>query len=295
VNAASERHAQARAVLRRNARSFSWAARLMPARYRRDATSLYAWCRRCDDSVDLATTSDEAAAAVISLRAELDAVCGRGAVEAPALVGLREVLETHAIPRRYADELIDGMAMDVGPVRYARYDDLLLYCYRVAGTVGIMMAHLMGVRDAAALRRAADLGIAMQLTNICRDVAEDEKRGRVYIPAELLGGDVLPSQAGERTKEAVAVLLGRARDLYLSGDQGLPALPAACAGATRAARLIYADIGRVLERRGFDVWAGRAVVSPGRKLWLALRAVVGTVAARWLAPWRRRLGQEATS
>src|SRR5665647_326340 len=80
------------------------------------------------------------------------------------------------------------MAMDLGRVRYATFDELLLYCYRVAGTVGLMMAHIMNVRDSAALRRAAYLGIAMQLTNICRDVAEDERLDRVYVPAELLGG-----------------------------------------------------------------------------------------------------------
>jgi phytoene synthase len=297
VTGARERHAGARAILRRNARSFSWAARLMPARQRRDATSLYAWCRQCDDAVDLAATPEEATTAVVRLRAELDAVCGDGALQSPILVGLREVLQTHAIPRRFADELLDGMAMDVGPgpVRYARYEDLHVYCYRVAGTVGIMMAHLMGVRDAGALARAADLGMAMQLTNICRDVVEDEARGRVYLPAELLGGDVLPSQARARTKDAVAALLARARELYASGDEGVSALPTACAAATRAARLIYSDIGRVLERRGFDVWAGRARVSPGRKLWLALRAVVGTMAAWWLRPSTGRLSERAPS
>jgi phytoene synthase len=297
VSDARQRHAGARAILRRHARSFSWAARLMPSGPRRDATSLYAWCRQCDDAVDLAATPEEATAAVARLRAELDAVCGDGPLASSILVGMREVLQTHAIPRRYADELLDGMAMDVGPgpVRYARYEDLQVYCYRVAGTVGIMMARLMGVRDAGVLARAADLGMAMQLTNICRDVVEDEARGRVYLPAELLGGELPPSEARERTKKAVAALLARARELYASGDEGMSALPTACAMATRAARLIYSDIGRVLERRGFDVWAARARVSPGRKLWLALRAVAGTMAARWRRPSLSRLSQGASS
>jgi phytoene synthase len=137
-----------------------------------------------------------------------------------------------------------------------------------------MMAQVMGVTDARALRRAARLGIAMQLTNICRDVAEDAGRDRVYLPAELLG---------DGPSAAVAELLRRADRFYRSGDRGLAALPARCAAAIRAARLIYADIGRVIALRGFDVRAGRAVVSRPRKLWLAARALVET--AVWRLDW----------
>lgn len=213
-------HALARRILRRHARSFSWAARLMPARVRRDATLLYAWCRRCDDAVDVAADPETARAAIERLRRELDDVCGAAPLEDPTLEAFRDVLARNRIPRRYADELLDGMATDVGPIRYARVQDLLVYCYRAAGTVGIMMAHLMGVRDGAALRHATDLGIAMQLTNICRDVAEDERRDRVYLPADLLGGDVSPTQAGARTAKAVAALLRLADDHYRSGEIG---------------------------------------------------------------------------
>jgi phytoene synthase len=274
----------ARDILRRRARSFSWAARLLPADLRADATALYAWCRRCDDAVDDAPDAGAAREALARLRTELDGVYGGAALADPVLAGFQDLARRRALPRGPADELLDGMAMDLGRVRYATFDDLLVYCHRVAGTVGLLMAHLMGVRDPGALRRADDLGIAMQLTNICRDVVEDERRDRVYLPAELLGGG-LPSEVGPRTRAAVSALLARADGYYRSGDAGLPALPAACAGAIRAARLIYADIGRVLARRGFDVWAGRAVVSPARKLWLAARALVETAAAR-LVGWR---------
>lgn len=289
MTAGKERQALARRILRRHARSFSWAARLMPARVRDDATLLYAWCRRCDDAVDLAADPEIARAAVERLRRELDAVCGAAPLADPTLEGFRDVLARNRIPRRYADELLDGMAADIGRIRYARVQDLLVYCYRVAGTVGIMMAHLMGVRDGAALCHATDLGIAMQLTNICRDVVEDERRDRVYLPAELLGEELPPTQAGARTAAAVAALLRVADDHYRSGDQGLSALPAACAWAVRAARLIYAEIGAVIARRGFDVLGGRAIVSPARKLWLVLRALGGTVAARVASPPRRLL------
>ena len=94
-------------------------------------------------------------------------------------------MRRHQLPRRSPEDLLDGMAMDVGAVRYRTFDELLLYCYRVAGTVGLMMAQIMGVRIPSALRRAADLGMAMQLTNICRDVAEDAARDRSYLPADI--------------------------------------------------------------------------------------------------------------
>lgn len=278
--ASRQRRAVARRILRRHARSFSWASHLLPAGVRDDATALYAWCRRCDDAVDLAADTETARAALARLRAELDAICGDQPLDDPVSEGFRDVLARHRIPRRFADELLDGMVTDVGPVRYARLSELEVYCYRVAGTVGIMMAYIMGVRDGAALRHAADLGMAMQLTNICRDVAEDEQRGRVYLPAELLEDAASPTRAPAHAATAMAALLRVADRFYRSGDQGLPSLPLACAAAIRAARLIYAEIGAVIARRGFDVTRGRAVVSPWRKLWLLLRALAGTAAAR---------------
>jgi phytoene synthase len=274
---------QARTILRRRARSFAWAARLLPRRIRWDATALYAWCRRCDDAVDDAPDALSALRAVDRLRAELDAVY-RGPVLSdpvnPILAGFQELVRRTGLPRRPADELLAGMAMDVGPVRYRSVDDLLVYCHRVAGTVGLMMAHVMGVRDALALRRADDLGIAMQLTNICRDVIEDEARDRVYLPEELLGAAASPSAVPARAARAVEALLRRADAFYRSGDRGLSALPTRCALGIRAARLIYAEIGAVLARRRFAVIGGRAIVSPARKLWLVLRALAGTAVAR---------------
>jgi phytoene synthase len=270
------RAALARRILAHHSKSFSMAGRLLPRWCRDDAAALYAWCRRCDDAVDVPTEAAVRSTAVRRLRAELDAVAAGAPQSDPVLAGFEDVTRRHAIPLRHAHELIDGMEMDVGAVRYRTVDELLVYCYRVAGTVGLMMAHVMGVRDAASLRRAADLGMAMQLTNICRDVDEDERRDRVYLPEGLLG-DAHASR-DRRAASAVRELLLRADVLYRSGDLGLRRLPLRCAFAIRAARLIYADIGRQIARVGFDVRAGRAVVSRGRKLWLVLRAAVGTLA-----------------
>jgi len=270
----------ARQILAHHSKSFSMAGRLLPAWCRDDAAALYAWCRRCDDAVDLQADPVASARAVDRLRDELDAIAAGTPQSDVVLAGFQDVTRRHAIPLRYAHELVDGMAMDVGSVRYRTMAELLVYCYRVAGTVGLMMAHVMNVRDPGALQRAADLGIAMQLTNICRDVEEDERRGRVYLPEELLDvrGEV---DADRRAARAVKHLLRRADVFYRSGDQGLAWLPMRCALAIRAARLIYADIGRQIARVGFNVRAGRAVVSRGRKLWLVLRAAVRTLAGAW--------------
>jgi 15-cis-phytoene synthase len=276
-----------RKVLRRHARSFSWAARLLPRRVRTDATALYAWCRRCDDAVDLASDSSTARAALARLRAELDEIYGPRDVAEPILAGFQDVVRRAGLPRRPCDELLDGMEMDLGPVRYASFSELLVYCRRVAGTVGLLMAHLFGVRDGATLAMASDLGVAMQLTNICRDVAEDQRRGRVYLPAELLGAAPFSAAGGADIARAVAELLRRADAFYRSGDRGLAALPASVGVAMRAARLIYAEIGAVIARRGYDVMRGRAVVSPARKLWLVVRAFVDTAATGFAT--RRRL------
>ena len=266
-------------ILRHHAKSFAWAARLLPAWCRRDAAAIYAWCRRCDDAVDHAANAGAARKAVARLRDEIDRVYRDDLVSGdPVLRGFQDVVRRRRLPRLHADELVAGMEMDLGRVRYATVTELLVYCHRVAGTVGLMMARVMGVTDAAALARANDLGMAMQLTNICRDVAEDLGRDRVYLPLDELR---------EGVPAAVAGLLRRADAYYRSGDRGLAALPASCAAAIRAARLIYADIGRVIAARDFDVWAGRAVVSRGRKFWLVLRAVGETAA------WRLGVGGRA--
>ena len=266
--AVAERQALARRILAHHSKSFWWGALLLPEWCRRDAAALYAWCRRCDDAVDVPRDPAVARRAVARLRAELGAIYDGSEPGDPVLAGFAEVVRRHRIPRQHPSDLIDGMAMDIGRVRYQTFEQLVPYCYRVAGTVGVMMAHIMGVRDAETLNRAAELGMAMQLTNICRDVVEDEARDRVYVPQELCAPE-------GPTPASVAELLRRADNLYRSGDRGVPALPWRCATAVRAARLIYADIGTQLARRGFDFRAGRAVVPRLRKLRLAARAVLG--------------------
>ena len=188
------------------------------------------------------------------------------------------------IPRHYPEEMLAGFEMDADLRRYESLEDLLLYCYRVAGTVGLMMCHVMGVSDSRALRPAARLGMAMQLTNICRDVLEDWERGRVYLPDEALGapaadelwahrGQPLPRELDPALRRAVELLLDHAERLYRSGDEGLGWLSWRCALSARAARLTYSAIGSVIAGQGHDVWAGRSIVSPTGKLLQVARSL----------------------
>jgi phytoene synthase len=287
--------AASHATLAANSRSFSLAARLLPPSCRDAIAVLYAWCRRVDDAIDRVPPSARAGA-LAQLRAELDAVYA-GTPQEPTAAAFAAVVRAFGIPRAYPAGLLEGMAMDVARTRYATLEELLHYCHCVAGTVGLMLCHVMGVSDPGALRRAAHLGIAMQLTNICRDVAEDLEDGRVYLPASLLRCELsseaaLDGQTRAAVAQTVTRLLAEADRFYRSGDEGLQALPWRCALAVRAARLLYAAIGTRLREREADPFQGRAVVPRGRQLRLVLLAAVQSAGEM---PTRLRHGHRAVA
>ncbi len=262
-----------REVIRRHSKSFALAARLLPPLERRRAESLYAWCRAADDAVDHAPTPAAAALALDGLRAEVEAVYG-GGPGGGAAASLRAVVAECGLPREYPLAMLDGFAMDAAGTRYRTADELLVYCHRVAGVVGLMMCHAFGVTDPQALAHADDLGRAMQLVNIARDVAEDWSRGRLYLPAEWLPATPSPGEPLEDDALAPAVrrALDLADELHRRGVGGLKYLPPRCRFAVHVAALVYAEIGREVARRGCRVSAGRAVVPRWRKAWLLLKA-----------------------
>lgn len=279
-----------------HSKSFALASRLLPASCRDDAAVVYAWCRRADDAID-DTPACHQAVELARLRKELDAIYRGGHQREPVLAAFAEVVARRAIPRIYPEELLAGMAMDAAGHDYPDMQALHLYCYRVASTVGLMMSHVLGVSRHDALARAAHLGLAMQLTNICRDVVEDWDRGRLYLPDELLArygaGDLrrqlgrpFPDGATAAVAGSVRTLLAHAARFYRSGDRGITALPWRAGFGVRSARLVYAAIGDELTRTQYDVRAGRAVVPRWRKLLLVGRAGVSSLAelpGRW---WR---------
>jgi phytoene synthase len=291
-----------RASLRRNSRSFSWASLLLPAAARDPIAVVYAWCRRCDDAIDNVPASEQPAA-LRRLASEVDAVYAGAPMDDVVLAAFQVVVRRYAIPRVYVDELIEGFAMDVGVVRYDTHERLLLYCYRVAGVIGLMLCHVIGLRDQALLGRAAHLGMAMQLTNICRDVAEDWARGRRYIPGDLLpagspapsGTTPFPIELAADYVEPLRRLLAEADRYYASADQGIAVLGFRSALAVRMARRVYAAIGWVIGKQDHDVTRGRAVVSGAAKLAVMLRTLAATLAElpkRWATGGRLAPPQE---
>jgi phytoene synthase len=274
--------AECRAIMARHAKTFDFAARLLAPALRDETAIVYAYLRRVDDAIDEVPAA-ERPAALATLRAELDVIDGEGVLP-PVPRAFRTVMRERRIPRLYLEELLAGMAMDTEGHAYEQDEDLLRYCHRAAGVVGLMMCHVFGLRDDGALEAAAHLGWAMQLTNICRDVAEDWELGRRYLPAARYRalGVAVPEPAGPFPPDAVQPtaiivrdLLALADDYYASGERGLDALPWRASLAVAAAARTYRAIGDRIAAQGFDPMAGRAFVPLSAKVPLAARAVVG--------------------
>lgn len=263
---------------------------------------LYAWCRHCDDEIDGQTLGMGAVARpgtdpLVSLgrlrEQTLLALAGESVTD-PAFMALQRVAAGGVIEQEYALEFLAGFAMDVEGHQYQTLDATLLYCYRVAGVVGVMMASVMGVRDPQVLLRAADLGIAFQLTNISRDVLDDAANGRCYLPLDWLAEGQIPpdSLADENYRgsltEVVGRLLAEADRYYESAYEGLRALDYRSGWAVVSALRVYQEIGHRVRRQGPAAWDSRARVGTGRKMLCllsgALRAVQGVTADRWRRP-----------
>jgi len=273
-----------RAIIRRHSKSFAMAARLLSPAVRGHAEKLYAWCRYADDAIDLAPTPLAAVVALADLRADLDAIYAGRPVNSPAGKMLATVVSDIRLPREYPDELLAGMAMDAAGTRYRTLDELLLYCHRVAGVVGLMMCHAMGVADERSAVHAGHLGIAMQLTNIARDVAEDWSRGRLYLPLDWLDGEPPQDRPLEDATTAPVVrrLLDVADRYYASGEAGLIHLDRRSRLAVRVARTVYAEIGSEVRRAGCRPSAGRAVVHAGHLgIAMQLTNIARDVAEDW--------------
>jgi phytoene synthase len=276
-------YAACRRILAAHSRSFALAARLLAPRERDRLAAVYAWCREADDAIDLAPAGAHAAA-LTRLARELGSIYAGAPQTRPTAAAFQAVVRDCAVPLQYPQALLAGLAMDAAGTRYDTLAELRRYAFCVAGTVGLMACRVFGVTHAAASTHAAHLGIAMQLTNVCRDVAEDWARGRLYVPAELLAvpvrheleaarGGPLPASARAPLAAAVRRLLREAARFYRSADRGIRALPPRARIAVRTARLVYAAIGDTLAARGGAVDGPRALVSGPRKLALVVRAL----------------------
>ena len=264
-------------ILKEGSKSFAAAAKLLPRRIRPAATAIYAFCRIADDAVDEADNSDEALA---DLTDRLDRIYAGNPIDHLVDRAFHEAITTYGIPKEVLLGLFEGFAWDNRGKLYETLDDTLDYCARVASTVGVMMTLLMGARRPEVVARACDLGLAMQLTNICRDVGEDADNGRIYLPRTwLVEAGVEPEALLAHPRftpalgDVVARVLEVAAEHYRLADIGIRALPRDVRLAIRAARLIYADIGRVIAKNGYDSISSRAYTSKWRKVWLCFRAI----------------------
>jgi 15-cis-phytoene synthase len=288
---------ECRGMITKGSKSFSLAARLFDSETRDAAFFLYGWCRYCDDQVDQAGMEESREQLEQRLRtlAEATRSAFSGAAQEQAVfIAMQYIVRRYSIPAHYALELIEGMAMDARATRYQTFNDLLLYCYRVAGTVGLMMSHVMGLRDEQALKHAADLGMAMQLTNIARDITEDAEMGRIYLPIQWIeeAGMVPEEIAAPKNRQKLALvtrrLLREAERYYVSGDAGLWHLSFRSACAVAAARHVYAAIGSLLLLKGSSAWDQRTYVTGPQKMSAILGGMVQVLAsipARMIRPW----------
>lgn len=296
-------------------KSFAAASRLFDPVTRRSAVMLYAWCRHCDDVIDgqeggrdaVPSSATQVRARLAALVEQTRAVYAGHAVDTPAFAALQEVVRRHGLREAYALDHLAGFAMDVEERHYLRVQDLLEYCYHVAGVVGLMMAQVMDVRDDRTLDRACDLGMAFQLTNIARDIVEDAAVGRCYLPAQWLDELGIPrAQLGDAAfRPALAVLaqrlVGLAEPFYQSAEAGITELPWRSAWAIATASGVYREIGIKVRAAGAAAWDERVSTSKADKLRLVVKGAWRALASRereWPARdaqlWQRPLRPCAT-
>jgi len=268
-------------LMRDGSKSFFSAARILPTKIRDSAIALYAFCRLLDDMVDDLDAPDDV---IAQIEYRLDRIYAQNPVDVPADRALAIVVERFLIPREILEALVEGFRWDRGGRQYQTIDELCDYAARVASTVGAMMTLIMGVRDRDILERACELGLAMQLTNIARDVGEDARNQRLYLPREWLEAEgINPEQwlQNPEFNDAISRVIQRlicyADDMYERASYGISGLPRNCRSAIAAAGLIYSEISRQIERQGLDSISQRAVVSKKKKILLLFKALQSTI------------------
>ena len=274
---------ECRRLLSHGSKSFYIASHFLPRALRESASGLYAFCRIADDLVDL---GDDPRQALITLHQRLDLIYDGRPDNHPIDRVLSQIVVDHKLPRGLLDALLEGFAWDTEGRDYHTLAEVCDYGARVAGTVGLMMAILMGVKDHATLARAADLGVAMQLTNICRDVGEDARAGRLYLPREMMQQAGIDPEAflqnpqpSEALTTVLKQMLAEAQRRYELADEGIRQLPRSCRPGILAARRLYAEIGQIVVQNGYDSINQRAVVSRARKSQILFGLIRGPAAA----------------
>ena len=297
--------AHSEAAISKGSSSFEAASRLFGKALREDVWQLYAWCRHCDDQIDgqdgggasVALTAAERGRRLAHLRRMTRAALAGEPMADPAFEAFARVARKHQIPEQWPLELLDGFAKDVETHSFADQQETLHYCWGVAGAVGVMMALIMGPKELPVLRRAQDLGLAFQLTNICRDVVEDAENGRVYLPADRLAAEgvaatpdaMLDPDNRAAVFRVATSQLELAEAYYRSARVGLRDLPFRGAVAVAAARDVYREIGRRILRKGPAALDSRMRVPKSVMVLRLLRGIAVAMVSRFERPIRRPL------
>ena len=257
--------------------SFYYSFVFLPEVRRRAITALYAFCREVDDAVDETTDRSVARLKLAWWRGEIEALFEGGTPQHPVARALGDVVVPFRLQRAHFEEIIDGMAMDLDRNRYPDFAALREYCYRVAGVVGLLSAGIFGYQDPRTLEYASDLGLAFQLTNIIRDVGEDARRGRIYLPLDEMErfgvspADVLAGQEGDSLRRLIEFQIERALGFYRQALDELPAIDRAAQRPGIMMAAIYRTLLEEIRADGCRVLRQRIALTPVRKLWIASR------------------------
>ena len=265
-----------RLLTRTQARNFYYGFITLPPARRRAIYAVYAFCRLCDDAADETNDPDEQLRRVGDQRRLLEQALD-GEPGGPVYTALADAIGRFSIPGRHLREIVNGVEMDASKTRYRTFAELEGYCYRVACCVGLVCLEIFGYEDPGARRHAIDLGMAMQLTNILRDIAEDAGRGRIYLPLEdlerfrLTEPELLAGPAGERFRDLMRFQVERARAYFDTARQLLPLLPVLSRACPAMLEATYSRLLDRIEERDYDVYRGRISLGTAEKLLLAAR------------------------
>ena len=269
----AEAYERCREIARAKARNFYYGFVLLPPERRSGIYAAYAFSRRADDGVDDEDSMDRRLASVAARRDEVERCYGGDVPPGdPVLVALADTVRRFDIPREHLDSLLDGVEMDLTISRYPDFPALKRYCDRVAGAVGLVSLHVFGFDDRRAPEHAADLGVALQLVNIMRDVAEDAGRDRIYLPAEEMEahgvseGDLREGVATPEFRLLMRDKGERARDYFARGERLLPLLDRRARMCVSMMSGLYREILERIEARDYDVFSERVSLSTSRKL-----------------------------
>ncbi len=271
-----------RTITRREAKNFYYAFLTLPAAKRRAIYAAYAFCRHCDDSVDEETSTDAKLKALTDLQANLDSTYSGGA-SSPVYIALADVARNYDIPQDYFQEVILGVESDLVKDRFQNFEELKEYCYRVASVVGLICLQIFGYEDDDAKEYAVDLGLAMQLTNIIRDVREDFDMGRVYIPQDEMARfgyseeDLRKGVRNQAFHDLMEFQAKRAREYFDRGFKLLPYLSRRSRACPAVMGALYSKVLNRIEASGYDILDSRVSLSKAEKIGITAKTWLGSM------------------